>query len=629
MAVFETRGACHAALSTVLAAAVSLCAACGGADVGAGTSSTATAATSPPAGAGSIPVPPGEAGGLPPLVEGAAPGAVIDLEAGEYLLDGTLRLGKAITLRGAGSGDTVLVGGGSGPVVTVEGGGPVVLSGMTIRNDTGIRLPVVSVIGATFSLSDVVVTGGRSAEDGAGGRGIEVSGSSDGRLDDTVVTGNDGAAMIAIDGAALLLTGCELSGNGGGGLALFDTSTAGVSASEISGNGSIGLRVRGSARVEVEDAAIELGTETGVEVAEEAEATVTASRVSGNGAHGFYLGGDAVLTLDRSVVEGNAKRGIQAIDRSSVSGSGSVVRENGGMGLILFDSTSARIENWAFTANGSNAIEVKDDAMLSVSGSEFTGHRAPEETDLDHSGVAVVATAGTSITGCRFIDNDDGIALAVGVSADVEMEGNTFSGNDEDVDDDVEFVLPEGTEAPPSTTTTTTMAAAEATWSDVELPEGTPYDGYEIVEDETGRILIGLPTAWSEHRSGPFSQDGGVYGFSLTASADVDAFISGHDTPGLFIGAATDLDIGVEEWLDQYDLSDACTFDTRSSYDTQSYSGLMDRWIDCGGTGAVLEILIAEPGDADGIVILQMRSLTQADRVALSRALVSFVIDYV
>jgi hypothetical protein len=327
----------------------------------------------------------------------------------------------------------------------------------------------------------------------------------------------------------------------------------------------------------------------------------------------------ATVTIERTTIAGNLYSGMQILDASRVEARAVRMVRNAEGGAAAFHEATLIVEDSTVRDNGSTGVQVADAAVLRVSGCEISGHRDAREGRAGQ-GIGVVGTSGASIRSNSITDNDHGIAIAPGVEPDIG--GNEYRGNGDDVVRDATFNYPTGTMTTTTTTTTTEPVA-------LNLAPGTPYgEEWVVVGDETNRILVAVPAEWDETRSGPFSHDGEAVGFSVTISSDVDALIGGWGTPGIFVGAANEFPLGVEEYLDTYDLSADCTYAGRTTWEAPLLVGLQDVWIDCGAPGGAMRIVVGAPVDGDGIVVIHAEAVTQADFDALGEALSRIVVLY-
>ena len=149
---------------------------------------------------------------------------------------------------------------------------------------------------------------------------------------------------------------------------------------------------------------------------------------------------------------------------------------------------------------------------------------------------------------------------------------------------------------------------------------------YVPIEDDTGTIAMSIPAEWSETQGGPWLIEGTEYGPSITAAPDIDAWVDGWATPGIFFGASSSLraDYDVPTMLDANDFAQVCTYDARYEYEDPLYVGAYDLYFECGGEGSTFVVLAAEPADGAYIMLLQVVLVGEADAEALDQILNTF-----
>lgn len=156
---------------------------------------------------------------------------------------------------------------------------------------------------------------------------------------------------------------------------------------------------------------------------------------------------------------------------------------------------------------------------------------------------------------------------------------------------------------------------------------GGSYSEYVSVRDDSGMLQMSVPVEWSDIDGTPWTFEDEEAGPSLNAAVDVDGFYDNWTTPGAFLGASTSLRATYDpnSFLDQFDLSDSCTYDGRSDYSDELYTGAYDSYSNCDGTGNSFLVLVVEPEAQNVLIILQVQMVTAADQEALQRILESFI----
>jgi len=152
------------------------------------------------------------------------------------------------------------------------------------------------------------------------------------------------------------------------------------------------------------------------------------------------------------------------------------------------------------------------------------------------------------------------------------------------------------------------------------------YSEYVLVEDDSGTITLAIPTEWSDVQGGRWMIDEVDYGPTITAAPDIEAWVNGWATPGVFFGASSSLraELDVNGILDLSDFSDVCTLDARYDYEDPLYVGAYDVYNECGGEGSTFIQLAAEPADGSYILLLQMVLVGDADLEAIDQILNTF-----
>ena len=153
----------------------------------------------------------------------------------------------------------------------------------------------------------------------------------------------------------------------------------------------------------------------------------------------------------------------------------------------------------------------------------------------------------------------------------------------------------------------------------------TEYE-YVDVTDNTGTLVMQIPTTWTDVSGLPWVEDDEEIGLAIAAAPDLDSFYGTWDTPGVFFGVSDVLydttDPG--DVLDASDFSGDCTYDGRYDYEDAVYVGAYDVWLDCGGTDTALVELEAYREGVDILVNVQIQIVTDADLDALDTILATF-----
>ena len=161
------------------------------------------------------------------------------------------------------------------------------------------------------------------------------------------------------------------------------------------------------------------------------------------------------------------------------------------------------------------------------------------------------------------------------------------------------------------------------------LDSGTEYADYTEITDDTGTITVEVPTAWSEVDGTEIDLEDGTVLQNVAAAPDLQAFFDSWTSPGLSLSSA-----GPEQGSDvgefmagiESGASESCTPTPAQDYDDGLYTGLIQVFTDCGGTGAITLGIVAQPEDAAFTALVVIQLLTEADIAVADRVIESFVI---
>jgi hypothetical protein len=241
-------------------------------------------------------------------IDAASEGDKVMIAAGTY--QGSLSIGKSLTLHGAGASETTITQAGSESVITIDSGVSVTIKGVTVTRG--------------YALTCTIPPGGSPLDAIASGAGGGINNSGTLTLAESAVHRNRGwlGGGIYNAGAATLYHSTvseNLEANCGtpsdfnvGGSGIYNVGTVTLSESTVSGNSAyLGGGIYN----------------TGI-------ATLRGSSVSGNGA--WYGGG------------GIANRGTVTLMDSTVTGNGAIDR---GAGIYNFDQATLTLRNSAVSSN--------------------------------------------------------------------------------------------------------------------------------------------------------------------------------------------------------------------------------------------------------------------------------------
>ena len=166
----------------------------------------------------------------------------------------------------------------------------------------------------------------------------------------------------------------------------------------------------------------------------------------------------------------------------------------------------------------------------------------------------------------------------------------------------------------------------QGTGDDDPPPAGTDTYTYGLITDDSGSIEVSVPDQWFDVDSGIWNYNGFEAGRFVTASSNLELWVSTWGTPGVFFGASELLGMSPDEILDDSSFDDQCDFVGRFDYDDGLYVGSFDRYENCGAEGSDFYIIAAQPPDLSFLVYLQIVVVTEADLGALDEIVRSFVV---
>ncbi|HWH28238.1 MAG TPA: right-handed parallel beta-helix repeat-containing protein [Mycobacteriales bacterium] len=234
------------------------------------------------------PVPPG--GDVAAAVAVAPADAVVELAAGEHVVDETLVLLRGVTLRGAGRDATTLRSTAADGVVLVLTGEPVTLDALGLTRGSDVPGNVVSAApSAELTVSAARLSGARGDAEGRGGIGLLMSAGAGGqagpsrrtslRLVDSELVDNAVGGVVVAGEHRAEIARTIVTRSGQCGICFLATSDGTVSDTRLVDN-EAGLVTAGEARPAVRALTVQ-GGDVGVQALERSSPTVDGSTVSG------------------------------------------------------------------------------------------------------------------------------------------------------------------------------------------------------------------------------------------------------------------------------------------------------------------------------------------------------------
>jgi len=162
------------------------------------------------------------------------------------------------------------------------------------------------------------------------------------------------------------------------------------------------------------------------------------------------------------------------------------------------------------------------------------------------------------------------------------------------------------------------------------LAGGTEYADFVEVTDDTGTISVQVPTAWTQVDGTPITTASGAVLPNVSAAPDLAAFFQNWTSPGLSLsGAGPEVGSDVGQLLTDItsNAAEACTETPAQDYDDGLYTGLIQVFTGCGGTGAVVLAIAAQPADASFTALAIIQLATEADIAVADKVLETFIIQ--
>ncbi len=331
-----------------------------------------------------------------------------------------------------------------GGAVSVNGGADVSLTGVTMtdnetRSGDGGALRVIG--GSTARLTNVIVEGNRAVGANVPGAGISVANGgaiimTGGRIKDNVVSDGWGGGVRVL-GASLTLTNVMVQDNrvasgaaGGGGIFAEQAGTVSLDNATVSGNSA------------------PAGEGGGVRIVNGAAGTIRNSTIAGNSAAsgaGLVLGSTGAFTVTGTTVDGNTSAtraggvwlwGTADVTFTNTTISDNVAQMTGGGGLYLQNTAIARLTNSTLSGNSALGNPQNGGAVWAGAGTtvNMTGGTIENNTvDVGWGPGVYSVGSSTSFSGVTFRNNSGNIVVGGGVAAidnsSLTITGGSFINN--------------------------------------------------------------------------------------------------------------------------------------------------------------------------------------------------------
>lgn len=154
------------------------------------------------------------------------------------------------------------------------------------------------------------------------------------------------------------------------------------------------------------------------------------------------------------------------------------------------------------------------------------------------------------------------------------------------------------------------------------------YDSYTKITDDSGALVIEVPSVWNDTSGAPWVSNGKEIGVSIEASTNMSAFDNGYDTPGVYFAASKNanlIETGSTALLEKIagGLTE-CTPGDVSPYDDGTFTGSYQAFKNCGGGTSGAVVLVAMPAGKTYIVLVVASIVSQADLAALDHIFQTF-----
>jgi serine protease Do len=144
------------------------------------------------------------------------------------------------------------------------------------------------------------------------------------------------------------------------------------------------------------------------------------------------------------------------------------------------------------------------------------------------------------------------------------------------------------------------------------------------VQDDTGLLVVDVPTAWSELQTDTVTDDAGDEYAQIIAAPSVSGYLDTYDVPGMSIAIDLAGTKTIDDWLASSDFTGDCVTDGAEPYDDGLYVGSLQVWYGCGTTGAQLLVIAAGPPGEEFSVRVVVQALTDADYEAFDQIVRTF-----
>ena len=155
-----------------------------------------------------------------------------------------------------------------------------------------------------------------------------------------------------------------------------------------------------------------------------------------------------------------------------------------------------------------------------------------------------------------------------------------------------------------------------------------PYDDFVRITDDSQALSFEVPASFADLNRTQWQWDGALVGSALAASPDLESFYTLWDTPGLFVGASSELPFATaDEFLDEIWFGESCDDVVRRPYDDGNLIGLFDLYVTCGPEESALLEMAVSPVDSDHLMEVQFVLVTERDWAVVTTVLDTLTLD--
>jgi serine protease Do len=158
----------------------------------------------------------------------------------------------------------------------------------------------------------------------------------------------------------------------------------------------------------------------------------------------------------------------------------------------------------------------------------------------------------------------------------------------------------------------------------VDEMESTPeYQDYVEVTDDSGQIVVEVPSTWTDVDTTSFSLDDGTTVPYIAASPDLAGYQSSYTVPGMDFALLPPTD-DLDGALATFSFAGDCVDGGIDDYADPIFTGRFQVWTDCVGTDTAIIVLTAVPEDGSYTATIVMQATSEADLEALDHIFNTF-----